>query len=133
MKNKHLLTIEFRYKDVPKGDWDSGHKSKTITVGVFDTFDEAIKEGNTALEILESKFPLHRFPQGHYASKERFSKNGGCFGYPKRLVTEMSYLKTPFNFYAKITELKYNDVEETIDQILKSIRDYKEYKIRENE
>ena len=28
MKNKELLTIEFRYNDRPKGDWDGTHHKK---------------------------------------------------------------------------------------------------------
>ena len=43
---KELLTIEFRYRDKPKSDSDSEHRSKTITIGVFDTLEEAIVEGN---------------------------------------------------------------------------------------
>lgn len=84
---KFLLTIEFRYKEVPKSDIFSAHKSKTITIGVFDDFDTACIEGNKLLVNLESKFPLHVFPNGRgVAKKERFSKNGGCFGSKKILL-----------------------------------------------
>ena len=125
---KELLTIEFRYKDVPKGEYDSEHKSKTITIGVFDTFEEAIVEGNKAMEVFEDYFKLNP----HYNTKERFSKNGGCFGYPKRIITALGYLHTPFEFYAKIEELKYDDVDKTIIEVLKSVDRYKEHK-RTNE
>lgn len=91
---KELVTIEFRYHDKPKGEHDSNYKSKTITIGVFDTIEEAIIEGNKALELLESKFKLHAFPKGDKAAKERFSKNGGCFGNAKKLVTNLAYLQT---------------------------------------
>jgi hypothetical protein len=125
---KELLTIEFRYTDVPKGEHDSEHKSKTITIGVFDTLEEAIVEGNKAMEVFEDYFKLNP----HYNTKERFSKNGGCFGYPKRLITALGYLHTPFEFYTKIEELKYDDVDKTIIEVLKSVDRYKEYK-RKNE
>ena len=126
---KELVTIEFRYRDKPKGDWDSSHTSKTITIGIYDTLDEAIIEGNKVLELLESKFELHTFPDGRKAKKERFGKNNGCLGYPNKLVTDMAYLRTPFNFFAKIEQLKYNDVEETITEVLEAGKRYKEYEI----
>jgi len=123
---KELVTIEFRYRDKPKGEWDSGHPSKTITIGVFDTFEEAIIEGNKALEILEKKFKLHVFPNKVEAKK--FSKSGGCFGSPNKLVTDMAYLQTPFSFFAKIQTLKHDDVEQTIIEVLEANKRYKEYK-----
>lgn len=122
---KELLTIEFRYHDVPKGDFDGGHRSKTITIGVFDTLEEAIVEGNKAMEIFEKHFKLNP----HWNKKERFSKNGGCFGYPHRLITALAYLQTPFEFYAKIEQLKYNDVDETIAEVLEAGKRYKKYKV----
>lgn len=125
---KELLTIEFRYRDKPKSDSDSEHKSKTITIGVFDTLEEAIIEGNKAMEVFEKHFKLNP----HWNKKERFSKNGGCFGYPHRLITALAYLQAPFDFYAKITQLKYGDVEQTISEVLESVDRYKEYE-KQNE
>ncbi len=125
---KYLVTIEFRYLDAPKGEYDSSHKSKTITIGVFDSIDEAHNEGNKSLEVLESKFKMHTFPQGYEAAKERFSKKGGCFGSAKNLITNLAYLKTPFEFYAKVTTLKYLDINETISNIAEARNRYKDYK-----
>ena len=122
---KELLTIEFRYRDIPKGDYDSEHKSKTITIGVFDTLEEAIAEGNKAMEVFEDYFKLNTA----WNTKDRFSKNGGCFGYPKRLITPLAYLQTPFDFYAKITTLTYGDVDQTILEVLEANKRYKEYKL----
>jgi hypothetical protein len=129
---KYLVTIEFRYTEVPKSENYSEHKSKTITVGVFDDFDNACLEGNKLLENLEDKFPLHVFPNGRGdAKKERFSKNGGCFGSKKTLVTNLAYLKTPFEFYAKIETLKIDDIENTINSVVESIKKHREYKLSE--
>lgn len=121
---QELVTIEFRYRDKPTGDYDGGYRSKTITIGVYNTFDEAALEGNKILEILESKYPLNP----HWNKKDRFSKNGGCFGYPKRLITNLAYLTTPFEFYAKIETLTYDNVEQVISNVVESIDRYKEYK-----
>ena len=104
---KYLVTIEYRYTS--KRTYESGDNissNKTITIGIFDDFNTACIEGNKALEVLESKFNMHTYPDGRTASKERFSKNGAPFGYPKTLVTNSTYLKTPFKFYAKNNYIK---------------------------
>lgn len=113
---KYLVDIEFRH---------SGGISKTITIGVFDDFDQACISGNALLEDLESKFKLHVFPNGQKAKKERFSKNGGCFGSKNTLVTNLAYLKTPFSFYAHITTLKHHSIDDAIEDVLASIKNYR--------
>ena len=125
---KYLLGIEFRYSDAPKTDDGYAYRSKTVTIGVYDTFEEACKNGNSLLEYLESRFKLHQFPDGRNAEKERFSKNGGCFGSKKNLVTNLAYLKTPFQFYAKIETLKYGNIDESINNVISSVKRYKIYK-----
>jgi len=129
---KYLVDIEFRYHDVPKNEHFSGYESKTVTIGVYDTLEEANQEGNKMLEILESKFELHKFPAGHYAARERFSKNGGCFGSRKDLVTNLAYLKTPFEFYAHVKRLKYLDLEETINDIVEAGKRYRKFKLEQD-
>jgi hypothetical protein len=37
-------------------------------------------------------------------------------------------LKTPFEFYAKIETLKIDDIEETIEGVVDSIKKYREHK-----
>lgn len=130
---KELVTIEFRYHDKPKYDRDSGSATKRITIGMFDTLDEAIIEGNKALEIFEKHFKIHKFPNGSEAKKDRFGKNNGCFGSPTRLITPLAYLQCPFDFYAKIEKLTYGDVEETITEVLEATKRYKEHKNSEQD
>lgn len=120
---KYLVTIEFRYTS--KREYSHGSNmyiEKPITIGVFDDFDAACIEGNKALEVLESKFKMHTFPQGNEAKKERFGKNGGCFGSPNTLITNLAYLKTPFAFFAKIETLHYEDTAQTIEDVLKDLK-----------
>jgi hypothetical protein len=116
---KFLVTIEFRY--TVQKQYSKRYISKTVTIGVYETFDEACLNANKVLENLESRFKLHKFPNGLKANKERFSKNGGCFGSEKTLITNSAYLKTPFEFYFQITSLKYQPVNNVIDEILKEI------------
>lgn len=117
---KELVTIEFRYRDKPDDEGFGEHNNKTITIGVFDTLDEAIIEGNKALEVFEKHFELNSV----WNKKERFSKNGGCFGKEKRLIAPLGYLRTPFDFYATITKLAYKDVEQTIVEVLEANERY---------
>lgn len=124
---KYLVTIEFRYSEAPTDSSGSTFRSKIVSIKFCQTFEEACIEGNKLLEKLESKFPLHIFPNGREAAKERFSKNGGCFGYKKDLVSNMAYLQTPFTFYAKIETLKFYDVETAIDEVIAAVKGYQDY------
>jgi hypothetical protein len=126
---KYLVTIDFRYSDAPKHDNDYIHKGKTTTLGVFDTMDEAIIEGNKALEIFEKHFPLNKA----WNKKDRFGKNNGPFGSAKNLITPLAYLQCPFDFYARISTLNYLDVEETILNVLSCTKRYREYKLKEKD
>lgn len=126
---KYLVRIEFRYSDAPETEDGSTSKNKMVTIGVCDTFEDACQNGNNLLKVLESKFELHQFPDGRKASKERFSKNGGCFGGKKTLVTNLAYLKTPFEFYAKIETLKYNPIDKAIESVVSASKRYIDYKM----
>lgn len=125
---KYLVRIEFRYSDAPKTEDEYTWKNKMITIGVYDTFDDACKNGNNLLEVLESKFELHQYPDGTKASKERFSKNGGILGSKNTLVSSSAYLKTPFVFYAKIETLEYSPIDEVIEDVVSASKRYINYK-----
>lgn len=125
---KYLLTLEFRFTSLNKDKRNTDYNSKTITMGLFDSFEDACNEGNKNLEIMESRFSLYKFPQGHFSPKERFSKNGSCFNNRNTLITNLAYLKTPFEFYFKITDLNYQDINSFINDTLSSVNEYREWK-----
>ena len=129
LKEQYLVTIEFRYSDEPKNELYSTSKNKIVTIGVYNSFEEACEGGNKVLENLENKFGLHTFPDGRQANKERFSLNGGAFGSKKTLITELAYLKTPFSFFAKITTLKYEDINESVQEVNEAVKRYRKYKL----
>lgn len=121
---KHLVTIEFRYTTKFINEYEETEnkdKNKTITIGLFDTLEEAIIEGNKSLEVLESHFPLHTYPSGDKAKKSRFCKNY-IFGQPNKLVTNLAYLKTPFRFFAKIQTLYYANTNDAILSVLSELK-----------
>jgi hypothetical protein len=131
MKEQYWVNIEFRYTDLEDIKYrhslgDTKCVSKTITIGVFDTIEEAYEKGNAALEKFEKRFKFNP----HYNRKERFSKNGGPFGTPEHLITNTTWIQTPFQLFAKIEKLKYEPVEDAIDEALAGIARYKDWKIR---
>ena len=128
---KYLVTIEFRYNDAPKYIDDFTSRNETVTIGVYDSFHDACKDGNKVLIKLEGKFPIHKFPSGNEAEIERFSENGGCLGRRKTLVSNLAYLKTPFQFFAKITKLTYDDIDTIVDDATDACKRYKNYKLNE--
>ena len=127
---KYLVTIEFRYKDAPLYEDGPTTRNKVVTIGIYDDFEQACIHGNNLLRTLESMFPLHRFPGGRKAPKERFSKNGGAFGSRKTLITNLAYLTTPFEFYAKIQTLKYSDIKESVNEVVDSVKRYRSYNLQ---
>lgn len=118
---KELLTIEFRYHDRPEDITNRVCHNKTITIGIFDTLEEAIKEGNKTLEILSKYFqvrPDDKF-QLHY-----------LFGNPQRLVTNCCYPTNGIEYFAKITPLKFDDLLNTIKETFDA---YERYKLSKEE
>jgi hypothetical protein len=124
MNEKFLVQIEFRYSDVNFNKDGIACVSKTITIGIYDSFESACIAGNKKLEILEARYKLNL----NYNKKERFSLTSGCCGSKQDLISNLGYLQTPFDFYAKITTLKNEAIESTLDDVENSIKRYKEFK-----
>ena len=120
--NKELLTIEFRYCDKPKNEDFSGHEKKTITIGIFDSLDEAISEGNKVLSILSEYFEVR--------VDDRFELKY-LFGTPRRLVTNTCYPTNGIQYFAKIESLKFDDLNEAVNETFKAFNRYKEFKYSE--
>ena len=121
---KEMVSIEFRYHDKPKSHLFSGSKDKTITIGIFDTLEEAIVEGNKALDVLAKSFEVR--------SDDRIVLKG-LFGAPTKLVTNCCYPTKGIQYFAKIVTLKFDDLSETIYETFKAFDVYKEYKQAEQD
>lgn len=117
-KTLYLVNIEFRYRDYSKEEDRLTQHSKTVTIGIYNSYEDAKKAGNAMLEKeLESRFPLN---------KNRNNKNRFGETYTKYLISDLAYLTTPFSFFASIKELKLDSVGETIETILESEKRYRE-------
>lgn len=118
---KYLVDLELRYTDKPKDHNDyPDHVSKTITVGIYDTYEEAVQAGNVMLEAeLESKFPLNK----NWNKKSRFGET-----YTKCLISDLAYLTTPFSFFAHIKKLRISSVGEAIEEAVNAQGRYEEWK-----
>lgn len=113
---KELLTIEFRYHDQPEDVINSVCRNKIITIGIFDTLEQAIEKGNKALEILSKHFQVR--------SDDKFQLHD-LFGSPCRLVTNCCYPTNGIQYFAKITPLKFDDLSNTIKETFEAYRRYK--------
>lgn len=119
-----LVTIEFRYHGRPDYDGFGENRSETITIGIYDTLEEAVKEGNKAVQKLAEKGIQVR-------SYDRF-KVHGLFGRPERLVSNCFYPTKGIQYFAKITELKFGSISDIIDKCFAAYKEYLEYKTENN-
>lgn len=110
---KELLKVEFRYHDRPNGEHDGGHRTKTVTIGIYDTLDEAILEGNKTLETLSDRFEVRgKFVLNH------------LFGHPKRLVTNTCYPTKGIEYFASIVKLSFDDLTTVIGETFDAHKRY---------
>lgn len=123
MFNKYVVTLDLRYNDTPN-DYESTYRNNIITLGVFDDVQSAYDCGNAALEELEKYYPLNK----NWNRRERFSANGGSYGSPKHLISDLSYLITPFRFFMKIETLKHCDMMQAVKVAHDACKRYREHK-----
>lgn len=117
---KEILTIEFRYHVIPKSEYASDCESKKVTIGVYETLDDAIKEGNNVLKELSSRFKF----------RESFGTHNGVFGSATRLVCDC--LNGYPQVFCKITNLSFEDVEDVMKTAFDSEKKYKKWKRQRN-
>ena len=107
---KYLLTTEFRYNVIPKAEYHTDCKSKTITHGIFDNIDDVINEGNNVLKQLKAS--------GKFTICDRFERYH-LFGNPTDLVTNCcSHDKV--EFYTRITYLHFDDINDVVNDVFAS-------------
>ena len=116
---KELLTIRFDYRDKPISNQFTEWSNKTITIGIYDTLEEAIIDGNKAIEQLSKKFEVR---------KDNYFSLKGSFGRTTRFVTNNLYPTKGISFSAKIQTLKFEDLSETIEETFRAFERYKKYK-----
>ena len=119
--NKQLLAVEFRYQDKPDDIGSTCHE-KTITIGIYDTIKEAVEEGNKVIKIISKYFEVR--------SDDKFEVHG-LFGFPHRLVSNCCYTTKGISYFAKITELCFDELEETIKEVFNSAERYINYRKEE--
>lgn len=116
--SKQLVTVELRYEDEPVNEDVGGYKTRTITVGIYDTLDEAIEQGNKAIKLLSKYFEVR--------SDDYFVKNA-LFGVPRTLVSNCCYRTQQISYFAKIIPLHFDDLEEAIKEAFAARERYKRY------
>jgi hypothetical protein len=113
--NKELLTIEFCYHVIPKSECAFDLETKKVTIGVYDTLEDAVKEGNNVLKELSSRFKF----------RKSFGTHNGVSGSATRLVCDR------FNGYpqvfCEITQLKYDDICKVMNEVFDSEDKYRKW------
>lgn len=119
--DKYLVTLELRYATKGTEEERGDYMNPKITLGVYDSVDDANAQANALLREMEGRYPLHVFPDGRKAARPIFGEPYGHCG-PLALVSEMAYLKTPFCFFLSVKRLKYADPMETMTHAEKEIK-----------
>ena len=85
--------------------------------------EEAVEKGNEVLKALSEKgFEIRSY--------DRF-KVEGLFGFPDRLVSNCCYPTKGIQYFAKITPLKFDDLDSMIQETFDAYERYKFYKTEE--
>jgi hypothetical protein len=110
LENKEILTLEFRYFDVRENS--KPFKSKTICLGIFNSYEDAVNIGNEVLEeIFEKQFNI-------ISKKDKLSMKNRSVS--DSVVIPRDYLKCHFAYYLKIETLEFSNVKETLLEVLKT-------------
>lgn len=116
------LELELRYMDKQKNWDDYSPVNKFFFVGVFETIEEAVKEGNEVLKKLAARgFEIR--------NTDKF-KVKGLFGYPDRLVSNICY-KDKISFFAKITNVGFGDLDSMINDAEEARKRYDSFRAAE--
>lgn len=114
------ITLEFTYNKLDHSDDGYSRYTRKFQVGVYSTFEEAIKAGNDLLDKLANL---------GLPSSDRFTKNS-AYGLPSRLVTNrFDPVSNLVIFYAKIeryTEL--DKLDELVPQMIENSDEVRKYK-----
>jgi hypothetical protein len=121
---KELLKVEFRYNDKKQDRNDYDCVRKTVTIGIYDTIEEAVAKGNEVIKELSKTFEVRH--------GDKFEVNG-LWGYPKRLVTNVSYPTKGVQYFAKIVHLDFSNINNVVDEAMKASKRYHEFRKRQDE
>lgn len=120
---KEVVEIEFRYHGEPQCSHDTGYRTDTVLIGVFDTIEEAVEKGNQAVKSLSKYFEVR--------DTDRFEVHGpvGC---PLRLVSNCCYPTNGVSYFARISKVKVDELTDIVEKIFESAKGYKAWKEKED-
>ena len=101
----YIAQVEFRYTE--ETSTGTLYKISNYTIGIFKHKSEAIVEANEILEQIELRYRLK--PNG--VKKERFKKDSF------NVISNLSYIDTPFSFYMSIRPLITLDINKELDRL----------------
>lgn len=117
--NKYILTFEFRYRKIPSNPVISEHVNKIVTIGIYETLEEAVEVGNQHLQTLSKTYEVR--PRDKFELK---GESGRSF--PNLLVTNTCYARGKSQYFGKITKLSFQDIESTIQEVERDNNEYRD-------
>lgn len=120
---RHIATVEFRYHKKPRSGTFADYVSKKITLGIYDSRDDAIRDVNKLLPLFEERFPLNP----NYRIKRRFSQDSFRFG--RTAIQDSSdWIRTPFDLYIVIDPLCEDSLADTLDTAIADVKEYQQWR-----
>lgn len=110
---KFMLELELRYREVKNGD--DYYRTPKIVIGIYDSWDEAEKMGNTIIQDCLVN---------HFTIRDKFVKNY-VYGMPNDLICNIKGDGKPSVFFV-IRKLKMTTDVETF--VIDAIAKYEAYK-----
>lgn len=118
---KFMLELELRYREVKNGD--DHYRTPKIVIGIYDSWDEAEKEGNAV---------INNCLANHFIIRDKFVKNY-VYGMPNDLICNIKGDGKPSVFFA-IRKLKMTtDVETFVTDAIAKYKAYKEWERNQDE
>ena len=112
---KFLVSIEFRFGRIPETKYECDETSRRITVGIYDTMDKALEQGNKALDLIKEKLGV----EPNFCDKLREN----YYSYP--LVVFYRHMGSPFDLYVSVKTLKFDDIGSVVDDVIKACEEFR--------
>jgi hypothetical protein len=122
---KYVLTIEFRYDEIPKNEYFSGCETEKFTIKEYENLKDAIKEGNDFIKNTLKK---------HFEIKKYDYFGNQALGLGTLLLVSNCCYRDNVSFSAKIEVINTPDnIENEINRIREINNKWIEYRRKENE
>ena len=122
---KYITSLEFRYLD-EETEYQGAGRSITITVGIYDTKEEAANAGNEAIKQAGEDF-VASIDKSGYIKRDRLDHRGP-YG---SLVRHWHRKQGGVEYFASIKAIKFYQVAEVLEEVMTAQKRYRTKKSQE--